>query len=140
MSIKVFLADDHTVFRQGLRVLIEEESDMTVVGEADDGRSAVDGATKSGADVVLMDVSMPSLNGIEATRQLQRDVPRVRVVALSMHVDERFVGEMLRAGAVGYLCKKCDADEVLLAVRTVHAGRTYLSPAITKKAWQMLIS
>lgn len=140
MSIKVFLADDHTVFRQGLRVLIEEESDMTVVGEADDGRSAVDGATKSGADVVLMDVSMPSLNGIEATRQLQRDVPRVRVVALSMHVDERFVGEMLRAGAVGYLCKKCDADEVLLAIRTVHAGRTYLSPAITKKAWQMLIS
>lgn len=78
-----------------------------------------------------MDVAMPGLNGMETTRQLKRDLPRVRVVALSMHVDERFVLEMLRAGAVGYLCKKCDAEELLTAIRAAAAGHTYLSPAIS---------
>ncbi|MBT7067735.1 MAG: response regulator transcription factor [Verrucomicrobia bacterium] len=131
MSVKVFLADDHRIFRQGLRGLLAEESDITIVGEADDGRDAIAKISKSRPDVVLMDVGMPGLNGIEATRQLKKVSPRVKVVGLSMHVDERFVGEMLRAGAIGYLCKKCDIREVLTAIRSAAVGQTYLSPMIS---------
>lgn len=131
MSIQILLVDDHKIFRQGLRGILAGSADVTVVGEAEDGRSALAQVVKLRPDVVIMDVGMPNLNGIEATRDLKRDVPRVRVIALSMHVDEKFVAEMLRAGAVGYLCKKCDADELLVAIRTVNAGQTYLSPAIS---------
>ena len=104
---------------------------MAIVGEASDGRSAITKISKTRPDVVIMDVAMPGLNGVETTRQLKRDLPRVGVVALSMHVDERFVVEMLRAGAVGYLCKKCDSEELLTAIRAAAAGQTYLSPAIS---------
>ena len=131
MSIKVFLADDHKIFRQGLCGLISEEKDMTIVGEAEDGRDAIAQIAKLRPDVVVMDIGMPALNGIEATRQIRKDLPKTRVVALSMHTDEKYVAEMLRAGAVGYLCKKCEADELILAIRTVAAGQTYLSPAIS---------
>lgn len=131
MSIRVFLADDHRIFRQGLRGLIAEESDMTIVGEAEDGRDAIAQIAKLRPEVVIMDIGMPALNGIEATRQLKRDLPKTRVIALSMHTDEKYVSEMLRAGAVGYLCKKCEADELIQAIRTVMAGQTYLSPAIS---------
>ncbi len=131
MLIRVFLADDHRIFRQGLRGLIAEESDMTIVGEAEDGRDAIAQIAKLRPEVVIMDIGMPALNGIEATRQLKRDLPKTRVIALSMHTDEKYVSEMLRAGAVGYLCKKCEADELIQAVRTVMAGQTYLSPAIS---------
>lgn len=131
MAIKILLADDHLIFRQGLRGLIAEEEDLVVVGEAEDGREAISQIGKLAPDIVIMDVGMPALNGIEATRQIKKDFPKTRVIALSMHVDEKFVAEMLRAGAVGYLCKKCDADELIAAIRVVDAGRTYLSPTIS---------
>ncbi|NCC53114.1 MAG: response regulator transcription factor, partial [Spartobacteria bacterium] len=119
MKIRVFLADDHIVFRQGLKTLLEDTDDVTVIGEADDGRKAVDMITRAWPDVALMDIGMPELNGIEATRQILKGNGRVKIIGLSMHVNERFVGEMLRAGASGYLCKQCDADEVLMAIRVV---------------------
>jgi DNA-binding NarL/FixJ family response regulator len=131
MAIRILLADDHKIFRQGLRGLIAEERDLSIVGEADDGREAIAKIADCKPDVVIMDVGMPGLNGVEATRQIKRDFPRTRVIALSMHVDEKFVSEMLRAGAVGYLCKKCDADELVLAIRTTATGQTYLSPSIS---------
>jgi DNA-binding NarL/FixJ family response regulator len=131
MAIKILLADDHKIFRQGLRGLIAEEKDLAIVGEAEDGRDAIAQIAKLRPDVVIMDVGMPALNGIEATRQISREFPKTRVIALSMHVDEKFVAEMLRAGAVGYLCKKCDADELVAAIRTVAGGQTYLSPSIS---------
>ena len=131
MTIKVLLADDHKIFRQGLRGLIADEIDMAIIGEAEDGRDALAQIAKLKPDIVIMDVGMPGLNGIEATRQIMKEFPKTRVIALSMHVDERFVAEMLRAGAVGYLCKQCDADELVSAIRTAAAGRTYLSPSIS---------
>lgn len=131
MPIRILLVDDHRIFRQGLRGLIAEEKDMDVVGEADDGRAALARIASDRPDVVVMDVGMPGLNGIEATRAIAKGFPKVRVIALSMHVDEKFVSEMLRAGAAGYLCKKCDADELVAAIRAVAVGNTYLSPAIS---------
>jgi DNA-binding NarL/FixJ family response regulator len=131
MAIRIVLVDDHRIFRQGLRGLIAEESDMAIVGEADDGREAVAEIARLHPDVVVMDVGMPTLNGIEATRQIRKDRPRVRVIALSMHSDEKFVAEMLRAGASGYLCKQCEADELVQAIRAVASGQTYLSPGIS---------
>jgi two-component system, NarL family, response regulator NreC len=131
MPIRVFLVDDHKIFRQGLRGLLAEEQDLTIVGEAEDGRDAITQIAKLRPDVAIMDVGMPALNGIEATRQIKRDFPKTQVIALSMHVDEKFVAEMLRAGAVGYLCKQCDADELVTAIRTAVAGQTYLSPSIS---------
>jgi DNA-binding NarL/FixJ family response regulator len=131
MAIKILLVDDHKIFRQGLHGILAEEQDLTIVGEAEDGRDALIQIAKLRPDVAIMDVGMPGLNGIEATRQIKRDFPKTRVIALSMHVDERFVAEMLRAGAVGYLCKKCDADELVSAIRTAAGGQTYLSPSIS---------
>lgn len=131
MTINILLADDHKIFRQGLRELIAEEKDLAIIGEAEDGRDAIAQIAKLRPDVVIMDVGMPALNGIEATRQIKKDFPKTRVIALSMHVDEKFVAEMLRAGAVGYLCKKCDADELVAAIRTAAGGQTYLSPSIS---------
>lgn len=131
MAIKIFLADDHKIFRQGLRGLLAEEHDITIVGEAEDGRAALEQIAKLRPDVVVMDVGMPTLNGIEATRQIKKDFAKTHVVALSMHVDEKFVAEMLRAGAVGYLCKKCDADELVTAIHAAVSGKTYLSPSIS---------
>lgn len=130
-TIGIFLADDHKLFRQGLSGLISEEKDMTIVGEADNGRETVIQVGRLRPAVVIMDVGMPVLNGIEATRQIVKNAPKTRVIALSMHVDEKFVAEMLRAGAAGYLCKKCDADELLAAIRAAAAGKTYLSPTIS---------
>ncbi len=130
MATKVLIADDHGIVREGLRSLIENESDMTVVGEADSGRAAVQLAGKLAPDVVIMDVSMPDLNGMEATRQIMKATPDAKVVALSMHSDKRFVGGMLSAGACAYLLKDCAFDELVRAVRAVVAGGVYLSPAI----------
>ncbi len=131
MAIKIFLADDHKIFRQGLRGLLAEEQDISIVGEAEDGREALLQIAKLRPDVVIMDVGMPTLNGIEATRQIKRDFAKTHVVALSMHVDAKFVAEMLQAGAVGYLCKKCDVDELVAAIRAAVSGKTYLSPSIS---------
>jgi DNA-binding NarL/FixJ family response regulator len=131
MSIKILLADDHEIVRQGLRLLIEKQSDMEVVAEAKEGRTAVRLVRKLLPDVVVMDVSMPDLNGMEAARQITREFDDVKVVALSMHWDSLFVTEMLQSGASGYLLKDCAFAELALAIRTVVAGKTYLSPSIT---------
>ncbi len=130
MTIRVMLADDHTVFRDGLRHLIEKEAAMEVVGEAENGRKAVRLAEELSPDIIIMDITMPDLNGIEAARQLLSLKPDVKVIALSMHSDRRFVLGMLEAGAVGYLLKDCAFGELAAAIRQVATGHTYLSPKI----------
>jgi two-component system response regulator NreC len=128
MSIRVLLADDHTIMREGLRSLIEKEPDMEVVGEAADGRRTVRLAQELAPDVAVVDITMPELNGIEATGQIVNTDPAIKVLALSMHSDEHFIMGMLRAGASGYLLKDCAAGELCSAIRTVITDETYLSP------------
>lgn len=130
MSIRILLADDHKIVREGLRALLEGQPDVKVVAEAEDGRTAVQLAQKLSPDVAIMDVTMPGLNGIEATRRIVAEVPGVRVIALSMHSDRRFVAEMFKAGASGYLLKDCAFEELARAINTVVANQLYLSPEI----------
>lgn len=130
-KIRVLLADDHTILRKGVRKLIESQQDMEVVGEAKTGRETVEEARKLKPDIVVMDVSMPDLNGIEATRQICDELAQVRVVALSMHKDSVYVREILRAGARGYLLKESEDEDLLKAIRSVHRGEAFLSPAIS---------
>jgi two-component system, NarL family, response regulator NreC len=130
-SIKIILADDHRLMREGLRSLLEYQSGMEIIAEADNGRSAVKLAREFKPDVVVMDVSMPDLNGIEATRQVKKEACSVKVLGLSMHADKHFITEMLKAGASGYLLKHCAFDELGHAIRSVSNGQIYLSPAIT---------
>ena len=130
MSLPVLLADDHEIVRVGLRVLIERLGGMAVVAEADSGRAAVQLAKKLKPAVVLMDISMPDLNGIDATRQMVAAAPGVKVIALSMHADTRYVAGMLQAGARGYLLKESMADEIGRAVQAVLAGEVYLARKI----------
>lgn len=130
MGLNILLVDDHQIVRNGLRALIEQQPDMRVVAEAGDGRTAVRLACELSPDVVVMDIGMPDLNGIEATRQVVSALPGVRVIALSMHSDRRFVAEMLRAGASGYLLKDCAFEELIHALQTVAGDQTYLSPGI----------
>ncbi len=131
MSIKILIADDHQIVRQGLRSLIEKASGMEVVAEAENGREAVQLAQQKRPDVVIMDISMADLNGMEATRQVIAALPKVKVIALSMHSDNRFVRGMLDAGASGFLLKDCAFEELDGAIRAVTANKTYLSPGIT---------
>ncbi len=131
MKIKILLADDHKIMRDGLKKLLEKHEQFQVVGEAEDGRGAVRLVRELKPDVVIMDVAMPDLNGIEATRQLIADRPDIKIVALSMHSERKFVTEMLKAGASAYLLKDCAFEELETAVRTVSRGNIYLSPAIT---------
>jgi DNA-binding NarL/FixJ family response regulator len=130
MSIKILLADDHKIMRAGLRSLLEKEHDMKVIAEASQGRTAVRLAREHAPDVVIIDITMPDLNGVEASHQILAENPETKVVALSMHSDEQFVAGMLKAGASGYLLKDCAADELCHAIRAVMAGETYLSPKI----------
>ena len=131
MATKILLADDHQLMRQGLRSMLEEQENLRVVGEADDGREAVEMAEELRPDVVIMDVTMPGLNGIDAARQIRAAEPRVKVIALSMHAERRFVMEMLGAGAAAYLAKDCPVDELLSAIDAVVRGETFLSPKVT---------
>ena len=130
MSIRILLADDHQIVRDGLRALIEQQPDMEVVAEAEEGRTAVQLVQEQSPDVIIIDVGMPDLNGIEATSQIRTMALGVKVIALSMHSDRRYVTGMLRAGASGYLLKDCAFEELVRAVHAVAAGQTYLSPAI----------
>ena len=130
MSIRVILADDHKLFREGLRSLIEEQTHMKVVAEAGDGRTAVQLAQTISPDVVVMDISMPGMNGIEAARQIICTAPGVKVLALSMHDDNLFAEEMLHAGASGYLLKDCAFEELIHAIYVVAGQGTYVSPKI----------
>ena len=130
MRIRVLLADDHRLFREGLRTLLGQQADVEVVGVAVDGQSVLTQVVACRPNVVLMDVSMPGLNGLEATRHLRADHPDVAVLMLSMHADRRFVVEALRAGALGYLPKDCEISELCDAIRAVHRRQLYLSQSI----------
>jgi len=129
--IKILLADDHALVRQGFKMILGAQSDMQIVGEAGNGREAVELAEKLQPDLVVMDVTMPELNGIEATRRLATVAPRTRVLALSMHKDAVYVREILRAGARGYLLKDSVDADLLAAVRSVAKGEGYLSPGVS---------
>lgn len=131
--LRVVLAEDHTLVRAGLRTLLQQLEQITVVGEAADGREAVALAKAHGPDVILMDITMPGLNGIDATRQVKKELPEVRVVILSMHSSEEHVVQALRAGASGYLLKESAPLELELALRSVGRGETYLSPPISRQ-------
>jgi two-component system response regulator NreC len=129
-TTQILLADDHRIVREGLRGLLESQSDLRVVGEADNGRRAVELADELSPDVVVMDVGMPQLNGIEATRKVLAEHPQTKVVALSMHADRRYVVEMLKAGASAYVLKDGAFEELVNAIRTVAGGRVYISPRV----------
>jgi DNA-binding NarL/FixJ family response regulator len=131
-KIRILLADDHTLMRSGIRALLEDEPDLTVIGEAEDGRSAVAQACKLGPDLVIMDIAMPLLNGLEATRQIRQQCPHVRVLILSMHDNEEYIRQVLEAGAMGYILKDAAARELISAIRSVYRGEAVLSPAVTR--------
>ncbi len=130
--IRILLADDHAVVRQGFKLILDAQEDMEVVGEASNGREAVEAAAQLGPDVVVMDVAMPELNGIEATRRILQQSPWTRVLALSMHKDSVYVREILRAGARGYLLKDAIDRDLVAAVRAVAQGDGYISPAVSE--------
>ena len=131
MAIRIILADDHKIIRDGLSSLLSQEDDIDVIAQAKDGHSTVELVRKLSPDMTIMDIGMPSLNGIEATRQIINEFPKTKVVALSMHSDKKFVTEMLKAGASGYLLKNCAFEELAEAIRTIMSGKVYLSPSIT---------
>ena len=130
-TIRILLADDHAVVRQGFKMILGAQPDMEIVGEAGNGREAVELVEQLKPDIVVMDVAMPELNGIEATRRMAENAPHARVLALSMHKDSVYVREILRAGARGYLLKDSVAADLVSAVRAIAAGEGYLSPAVS---------
>ena len=130
MSIKIILADDHKIFREGMRSLLDKEPDMEVIAGADNGKETVRLAEELLPNVVVMDITMPDLNGIDATRYIKKKAPTVRVLCLSMHSDRRFVLEMFRAGVSGYLLKNCAFKELTRAIHAVVANQIYISPQI----------
>lgn len=130
MSVRVLLVDDHQMMREGLKALLANKPDIEVVGEAPDGRMALDLVRTLAPDVVVMDVGMPDLNGVEATRRIKNEHERVKVIALSTHTDKRYVHHMLEAGASGYILKIAAHEELVRAVRAASVGQTYLSPEI----------
>ena len=131
-QIRVLLVDDHAILREGLRARLELEPDLQVVGEAEDGRAAVEQARQLHPDVVIMDISMPLLNGIEATRQIKCLPDKIEVLVLSMHDDEGYIRQALTAGALGYILKDADARELIDAIRAINKGEAVLSSAITR--------
>jgi DNA-binding NarL/FixJ family response regulator len=135
-KIAVLLVDDHAVVRQGLRALLEAEGDIAVVGEAQNGREAVVLTKKTLPDVVLMDLAMPGLNGLEATRQIVRNVPSAKVLVLTSYGDNDYVAQLMEAGATGYLLKQTAAADLLKAIREVRGGNPFFSPAIAKRLRQ----
>ncbi len=131
-SVRILLADDHTILRKGLRLLLEREPDFGVVAEASNGREAVEAVSRETPDVVIMDIAMPLLNGIEATTRISADHPKTAVIILSVHSDEAYILRALKAGARGYLLKDSAEHDLIQAVRVVAAGKAYFSPAVSK--------
>ncbi|MDT8302780.1 MAG: response regulator transcription factor [Sedimentisphaerales bacterium] len=129
--IRVLLAEDHAIVREGLRSLLEKQPEIEIVCDAEDGRIAVDRVRELEPDVVIMDITMPNLNGVEATRQITNEFPQIKIIALSVHSNRIFVADMLEAGASGYVLKECLFDELVQAIQAVIAGKTYLSSRIT---------
>ena len=132
-KITVLLADDHTVLRQGLRALLAAETDIEIVGEAENGRQAVQLAMKFLPDIVVMDIAMPLLNGLDATRQIIRDIPSCKVIILSSYSDDEYVEQLTDAGAIGYLLKQTASNDLIKAIREVKQGNAYFSPAISRR-------
>jgi two-component system response regulator NreC len=132
-KIRVMICDDHTILREGIRLLLNSQPDIEVVAEAVDGREAVDKARSVKPDVILMDIAMPFLNGLEATRQIRRDNPNARVLVLTMYESDEYVAQMLEAGAAGYVLKKVAGSELVYALRAVYQGEAFLYPSITKR-------
>jgi len=131
MSTRILLAEDHAIVREGLRSLLEKQTDMEIIGETEDGRKAVELVRELMPDIVIMDISMPNLNGIDATRRITGEFPDVKVIALSIHANRRFVTDMLSAGAAGYILKECMFDELVRAIKTVVTNGSYLGSKIT---------
>lgn len=131
MAIKILIADDHGILREAITSLLNNEFGMEVIGEAQDGRTAVQLAKELHPDVIIMDIAMPGLNGIEATRQIVREMPNIKVIALSVYADRRSVREMLKAGASGYVPKQCAFKELVTAIQNVVSNQTYLSSRIS---------
>lgn len=130
--IRVVLVDDHLILREGIRALLEKVSDIEMVGEADNGTEAVAKVAQLMPDVVLMDITMPGLNGLEATRQIKQEHPQVKVLILTMHETDQYLSEMLEAGASGYVVKTTTSSELISAIRTVYQGDVHLYPSITR--------
>ena len=130
-KLSILLADDHKIVREGLRMLVNAQADMEVVGEADNGRMAITVVRQLEPDVVVMDVSMPELNGLEATQRLKRLCPGIKILVLTRHADDGYLQRMLQAGASGYVLKRSASEELVRAIRYVVAGKTYLDPAVT---------
>jgi NarL family two-component system response regulator LiaR len=132
-TIRILLADDHVMLRQGTVALLEREADIEVVGQADNGRQAVELVHRLRPDIVVMDVRMPELSGVEATRQIRQRLPAVQVLVLTAHDDEQYIFSLLEAGASGYLLKNAPISELVKAIHQVHEGKSPLSPAIARK-------
>ena len=137
-KLRIFLADDHAVVREGLKALVNAHPDMEVVGEAGDGRTACVRAAELRPDIVVMDVSMPDMNGVQATRELHEVAPAIKVVALTVHEDRSFVQQLLAAGASGYVLKRAAAEELVHAIRVVARGEVYLDPVVASSLVQQL--
>jgi DNA-binding NarL/FixJ family response regulator len=131
--ITVLLAEDHTIVREGFRKILELEEGIEIIGEAEDGRQAVERAKKLHPDVVLMDIAMPLLNGLEATRQILKTVPTTKILMLSAHSDDAYVKNAIDSGALGFLLKQTSAHEVCMAIREVHAGKVFFSTGISRR-------
>ena len=131
MSTRIIIVDDHGIIREGLKVLLEKHNDIEVVGQANDGWSATELARELKPDIVIMDITMPNLNGIDAAKQILELGKKIKVIALSIHSSRHFVADMLKAGASGYVLKESLFDELIEAINTVTAGKIYLSPGIT---------
>lgn len=132
MSIKILIADDHKLFREGTITLLSENQDIEIIGQAEDGKEAIKKAKETQPDILIIDIGMPMINGIEATRILKSEAPDIKIIALTMHSEKHFIKGMLEAGAYGYLFKNCDYDELIQAIKTVYSGKKYLSDEITE--------
>jgi DNA-binding NarL/FixJ family response regulator len=132
MPVRIIIADDHRLFREGLVNLLSDAKDIEIVAEADNGKDVIEKAKALNPDIIVMDIGMPILNGVEATARLLKELPAIKVIALSMHSEKQFIKGMLEAGASGYLFKNCAYDELIEAIHTVNAGKKYLSDKITE--------
>jgi two-component system response regulator NreC len=132
-KIKVVVADDHTILRQGIKALLDNQEEIEVVGEAKDGREAIKAIEALSPDVILMDIAMPGLNGLEATRRIKKKFPMTKVVVLTMHTNEEYIFQILNAGADGYLVKETAFQDLISAINSVHRGEAFMSPSISKK-------
>jgi two-component system response regulator NreC len=131
-KVRLLIADDHMIFRQGIKKLLDEEPDLQIVGEAADGREVVKKATELKPDVILMDIAMANLNGLEATKQIKKVLPESKIIMLTMHKNEEYVLQSFQAGASGYILKEGAVEELVSAIRSIHADKSFLSPTVSK--------